>query len=152
VAAMLSRGSFDPLIITQGTIAYLFTFDKGYRFIWLDSGGPITPQLIGVMNRVGKTNLAIASYTVQGIPDLPVPVTMAPAELFQPDIFTPSHTAQTPGSANPPPIPGGFVLPDMATEPLRLEIRSSMPETRAITPIYRTPIVVDMRSGHVSVG
>ena len=42
--AMLARGSFNPLIITQGTIAYLFTFDSGYRMVWLDSGGPITPQ------------------------------------------------------------------------------------------------------------
>jgi L-ascorbate metabolism protein UlaG (beta-lactamase superfamily) len=152
LAAMLSRGSFDPLIITQGTIAYLFKFDKGYRFIWLDSGGPITPQLIGVMNRVGRTDLAIASYTVQGIPDLQVPVTMALAELFQPDVFIPCHHDHILGFGSTPLIPGGFVLPDMATEPLRLEIRKSMPETRAITPIYRSPIVVDMKSGHVSVG
>jgi len=151
-AAMLTRGSFDPLIITQGTIAYLFTFDKGYRFMWLDSGGPITPQLIGVMNRVGSTNLAIASYTVQGIPDLQVPVTMALAELFQPDVFIPCHHDQILGLGKTSLIPGGFVLPDMATEPLRLEIRNSMPETRAITPIYRAPIVVDMKSEKVSVG
>jgi len=106
-----------PLIITQGTIAYLFTFDKGYRFMWLDSGGPITPQLIGVMNRVGRTNFAIASYTVRGIPDLQVPVTMALAELFQPDVFAPCHHDQILGLGSAPPTPGGFVLPDMATEP-----------------------------------
>ena len=40
----------------------------------------------------------------------------------------------------------------MATEPLRLAIREQMPETRAITPIYRAPIVVNMKSGQVSVG
>lgn len=152
LAAMLSRGSFDPLIITQGTIAYLFTFDKGYRFMWLDSGGPLTPQLIGVMNRVGRTNFAIASYTVQGIPDLQVPVTMALAELFQPDVFVPCHHDHILGFGNAPQIPGGFVLPDMATEPLRLAMRESMPETRAITPIYRTPIVVNTKSGQISVG
>ena len=33
--AMLARGTGDPRVLTEGTIAYLFTFD---------SGGPITPQ------------------------------------------------------------------------------------------------------------
>ena len=77
---------------------------------------------------------------------------VALAELFQPDVFIPCHHDQILGLGNTSLIPGGFVLPDMATEPLRLEIRNSMPETRAITPIYRTPILVDMKSGHVSVG
>jgi hypothetical protein len=81
-----------------------------------------------------------------------VPVTMALAELFQPDVFVPCHHDQILGLGSVPAIPGGFVLPDMATEPLRLAIRESMPETRAITPIYRTPIVVNLKSGHVSVG
>jgi len=77
---------------------------------------------------------------------------MALAELFQPDVFIPCHHDQILGLGNTSLIPGGFVLPDMATEPLRLEIRNSMPETRAITPIYRAAIVVDMKSGRVSVG
>jgi hypothetical protein len=77
---------------------------------------------------------------------------MALAELFQPDVFIPCHHDQILGLGKTSLIPGGFVLPDMATEPLRLEMRNSMPETRAITPIYRTPIVVDMKSGKVSVG
>ena len=42
-ATVVARGSLDPRILTQGTIAYLFTFDSGYRLMWLDSGGPITP-------------------------------------------------------------------------------------------------------------
>ena len=42
--AMLARGTSDPRVLTEGTIAYLFTFDSGYRMVWLDSGGPITPQ------------------------------------------------------------------------------------------------------------
>ena len=77
---------------------------------------------------------------------------MALAELFQPDVFVPCHHDQILGFGNTPLIPGGFVLPDMATEPLRLAMRESMPETRAITPIYRTPIVVNLKSGQVSAG
>jgi len=142
--AMLARGSFDPLIITQGTIAYLFTFDSGYRMMWLDSGGPITPQLTAVMSRVGKTDLAIASYTVQGIPDLQVPVTMALVNLFNPDLFLPCHHDQIIL------LPFNAVLPDMATEPLRLAIRDTLPNTQSIPLLYRSPVVINTKTGAYS--
>src|SRR5262252_9127285 len=41
-AAILKRGTFDPKVITEGTIAYLFTFDSGFRLIFRNSAGPIT--------------------------------------------------------------------------------------------------------------
>jgi Beta-lactamase superfamily domain len=140
---VFARGSFDPLIITQGTIAYLFTFDSGYRMVWLDSGGPITSQLLAVVNRIGKTNLAIASYTLQGIPPLQVPVTMALVNLFQPDIFLPCHHDEIIA------LPLNFALPDMATEPLRLAIRDTLPNTQCIPPLYRSPVVINTKTEHV---
>ena len=130
--AMLARGSFDPLIITQGTIAYLFTFDSGYRMVWLDSGGPITSQLTAVMSRVGKSDLAIASYTLQGVPDLQIPITMALVNLFKPDLFLPCHHDQIIL------LPFNAALPDMATEPLRLAIRDTMPNTQCIRAVRPT--------------
>jgi hypothetical protein len=141
--AMLARGTSNPLVLTEGTIAYLFTFDSGFRMVWLDSGGPITPQMISVMNRVGRANLAIASYTVQGIPDTQIPVTMGLVELFQPDIYLPCHHDEIVLI----PIRNG--LPDMATEPLLMAIRDTMPQTRAIAPLYRSPIVVNTKTGRV---
>lgn len=138
--AMLARGSFNPLIITEGTIAYLFTFDSGYRMIWLDSGGPITAQMREVMSRIGKTNLAIASYTVQGIPPLQVPVTMALVNLFKPDLFLPCHHDEIVL------LPFNAVLPDMATEPLRMAIRDTRPDTRSLAPLYRSPVVINTRT------
>ena|SRR5215207_3587618 len=151
LAAMLSRGSFDPRIITEGTIAYLFTFDSGYRLMWLDSGGPITSHLQAAMNRIGNTQLAIASYTVQGVPELQVPVTMALANLFQPDVFIPCHHDEILGLGGTPQLAGGFALPDMATEPFRMAMRETMPNTRVIAPLYRDPIVVNTETGAVSV-
>jgi len=142
--AVLARGSFNPLIITQGTIAYLVTFESGYRMVWLDSGGPITSQLLTVMNRIEKTNLAIASYTLQGIPPLQLPVTMALVNLFQPDIFLPCHHDEIIG------LPLNFALPDMATEPLRMAIRDTTPNTQSIPPLYRSPVVVNTKTGAYS--
>jgi len=136
--------SLNPLIITQGTIAYLVTFESGYRMVWLDSGGPITSQLLTVMNRIEKTNLAIASYTLQGIPPLQLPVTMALVNLFQPDIFLPCHHDEIIG------LPLNFALPDMATEPLRMAIRDTTPNTQSIPPLYRSPVVVNTKTGAYS--
>src|SRR5262249_57397671 len=41
-AALQARGSTDPNIITQGTIAYVITFDDGFRVAYRDSGGVMT--------------------------------------------------------------------------------------------------------------
>jgi L-ascorbate metabolism protein UlaG (beta-lactamase superfamily) len=142
--AMIARGSFNPLIITEGTIAYLFTFDSGYRMMWLDSGGPITTYLQDVMGRVRSTNLAIASYTLQGIPELQIPVTMALVNLFKPELFIPCHHDEIIL------LPFNAVIPDMATEPLRLTIRETMPQARSLAPLYRAPVVVNTRTGHFS--
>ena len=37
----------------------------------------------------------------------------------------------------------------MATEPLLMAIRDTMPTTRAIAPLYRSPIVVNTKNGRV---
>src|ERR1700749_1493250 len=40
--AIAARGTFDPRVITEGTIAYLITLDDGFRIIYRDSGGHVT--------------------------------------------------------------------------------------------------------------
>jgi hypothetical protein len=76
---------------------------------------------------------------------------MALAELFQPDVFIPCHHDEIIGLASTPILPGGFALPDMATEPLLMTIRDTMEKTRAIAPLYRSPIVANTKTGAISV-
>ena len=144
-----TRGSFDPLILTQGTMAYLLTLDSGYRVMWLDSGGPIVDTLRAVMQRVGSTNLALAGYQVQFAPRFQVPPTLALAQLFNPELFLASHHDELISS-----IDGThpLVLPDMATEPLYTAVREVMPETQTLSPIYRTPLVINTRNGKFTLG
>jgi hypothetical protein len=47
-AAIRAKGTFDPDVITKGTIAYGFTFDTGFKLVWLDSAGPVTDRRAGV--------------------------------------------------------------------------------------------------------
>lgn len=146
---VVRRGSFDPLILTKGTIAYLFTLDSGFRFVWLDSGGPITPQLQAVMARVRSTNFAIVGYQVQSFPRFQVPVTMSLVQLFNPDLFVPAHHDELLLSLDGKNL---TALPDMATEPLLLAIREAMPKIRTAAPLYRTPVCINTRNGAFSVG
>ena len=128
-ATVVARGSLDPRILTQGTIAYLFTFDSGYRLMWLDSGGPITPTLQAAMETIKSTNLAIVGYNVQAFPRFQVPVTVQLVELFNPDLFFPAHHDELLSSLDGKSL---LALPDMATEPLFLAIRDLLPKTCSI--------------------
>jgi L-ascorbate metabolism protein UlaG (beta-lactamase superfamily) len=148
-ATVVARGSLDPRILTQGTIAYLFTFDSGYQLMWLDSGGPITPTLQAAMETVKSTNLAIVGYNVQAVPRFQVPVTMQLVELFNPDLFFPAHHDELLSSLDGKSL---LALPDMATEPLFLAIRGALPQTRMVSALYRTPVFVNIQNGNFSVG
>src|SRR5260370_378497 len=48
-----ARGTSDPRVIREGTIAYLITLDDGFRIMYRDSGGHVTDQEKAVMARVG---------------------------------------------------------------------------------------------------
>jgi hypothetical protein len=147
--AVTTRGSFDPLILTQGTIAYLLTFDSGYRVMWLNSGGPITDTLRSAMARLRSTNLAMVGYNVQSFPRFQVAPTLALAQLFNPDLFLPAHHDELLTSIDGKNL---TVLPDMATEPLFIAMRDVLPRTQTISPIYRTPVLIDTRNGAFAMG
>jgi Adenylate and Guanylate cyclase catalytic domain len=149
-ATVVARGSFDPRIFTQGTIAFLFTFDSGYRLMWLDSAGPITPTLQAAMETIQSTNLAIVGYQAQDFPRFQVPVTMQLVELFNPDLVFPAHHDEYVFSIGGKSI--FTVVPDMATEPLFLAIRETLPKTRTLSTLYRTPVLVDIQTGEFRVG
>ena len=38
-AAIRARGTSDPRVVAEGTIAYLITLDNGFRIMYRDSGG-----------------------------------------------------------------------------------------------------------------
>ncbi len=145
IGAEMARGSGDPRILDQGTIAYLFTFDNGYRLLWLDSAGPITSQLQTVMERVRTTNVAIVGYQGQGFARFQVPVTLPLVELFSPDLFLPNHHDEF--------IVGRkLVVPDIATEPLFTAVRDTLPNTQCMSPLFRAPVCINIKTGKFTEG
>ena len=140
-ADVARRGTNDPRVLTEGTIAYLFTFDGGYRLMFLDSAGPVTDAERQVMNRIGTTDLAFVAYQGFYTAERQSAATLPLIELFHPAIYLPTHHDEIAG-----------VWLDMAVYPLFMRIRDELPETRSISPLYRTPVCINTRTKDVFVG
>ena len=128
-AAIMARGSMDPLIRPQGVVAYLFTFGKDFRVIFYDSAATLnTSEIEAAMQRIGGTDVATVAYA-GGHSHTQVPYTMVPIKLFNPKLFIPNHH-------------DGYEMP---MEKLFQAIRDEMPGTSAISPLYKEPICFDVK-------
>jgi L-ascorbate metabolism protein UlaG (beta-lactamase superfamily) len=128
-AAIETRGSDDPTVGSEGTLAYLLTFETGFRLLWLDSAGPITEEERALMARIGRTDVAIIAYQGQYLAERQVAATLPLVRLFQPTLYLPAHHDA---------LAGLFL--DIGVEPLLMAIRDEVPGTATMTPLYRTPI------------
>lgn len=134
-AAIRSRGTFSPDVITKGTIAYLITLDNGFRLIYRNSAGPITAYEQEAMERIGgRTDVAIVAYAGQYDAELQIAATLPIVELYNPRLMVPAHHDEL--------VPFSV---DMGTEPLFLAIRDELPRTRTVSPLYREPVCIRVR-------
>ena len=136
-AEINKRGTSDPRISDIGTIGYYFEFDSGYRMMYVDSPGPITPAQKEMMTRIPSIDLGILPYTGG---DMAVELTMEFVRLFKPGIVIPGHHDMFPGKL------------DMPTIPLFTAIRDEFPKTKTVAPLYRTPVCVNTVTKEVFVG
>jgi L-ascorbate metabolism protein UlaG (beta-lactamase superfamily) len=133
-AAILKRGTFDPKVITEGTIAYLFTFDNGFKLVFRNSAGPITDAERAVAKRIGKTDVAIVGYIGQYVAKRQIAATLPIIQLYNPRLYLPAHHDE---------IAGTFV--DIGLEPLFMAIEEQLPGTSFASPLYREPVCIDIR-------
>jgi hypothetical protein len=79
-------------VITEGTIACLFTFDNGFRLIFRNSAGPITDAERAVVQRIGgKTDVAIVAYMGQYLAERQMAATLPLIQLYHPRLYLPAH-------------------------------------------------------------
>jgi L-ascorbate metabolism protein UlaG (beta-lactamase superfamily) len=126
-----SLGTFDPKIITEGTLAYALVFPSGFKAVLIGSSGPITPGVRALAEKLGPVDVAIVAYQVHAVADTQIGYTWPFIELFKPKLFLPAHH-----DAAPP------AWVDLGLEPLFDKIRSQMPDTAFLAPLYRSPICV----------
>jgi len=116
-------------LITEGTIAYFFTFDNGFRAFYTDSAGPTTEAEKNVMQ--GKRGIDLGFIPYYG-GELAIPITMEYIRLFKPAVTLPTHHD---GHRNR--------MLDMPMGPLNLAIREEFPRSKAIAPLLRTPVCIN---------
>jgi L-ascorbate metabolism protein UlaG (beta-lactamase superfamily) len=132
-AAIRAKGTFAPDVITKGTIAYGFTFDTGFKLVWIDSAGPITDGDRELARKLAPVDIAIVAYQGHPVSQVQVPVTLELVKLFKPRIFMPAHHDQ---------IFGTFV--DIGVEPLFEAIQAALPDTKTIAPLHQRPMCFDI--------
>jgi len=135
-AAILARGTFSPDVITKGTIAYVVTFDSGFRVAYVDSAGPVTPTMTAFMKSIGHTDVAIVAYQGHFVQETQIPPTLALIKVFNPRYFLPAHHDE---------IAGTFL--DLGLEPLALTLREQMPAVKPISLLYRSAACFSVHSG-----
>jgi L-ascorbate metabolism protein UlaG (beta-lactamase superfamily) len=131
LARIRALGTFDPKVITEGTLAYALVFPSGFKAVLIGSAGPITPGVRALAEKLGPVDVAIVAYQVHAVADTQIGYTWPFIELFKPKLFLPAHH-----DAAPP------AWVDLGLEPLFDRIRARMPGTAFLAPLYRSPICI----------
>ena len=135
LARIRERGvSGDPRVVTEGTIAYLFTFDNGFRLMYRNSGGAVTEYEKAVMARVGRVDVALVAVSASYVQELTVKQALEHARTYKPDVYIPGHHD---GSYN------NLWRP---TEPLFQALKDENPAIVTVSRSYREPICFDTRN------
>ncbi len=90
-ARIRARGSSDPRIGSEGTIAYLITLDGGFRILYRDSGGSITDYERAAAQRVGPVDLALVATSASYVTALTVGQALEYVHTYRPSVFMPAH-------------------------------------------------------------
>jgi len=133
-AAIRARGSSEPRIVTEGTIAYLITLDNGFRIMFRDSGGAITDYERAVMQRVGHVDLALAAVAADVLQSLTINRALEYLRTYKPAVYIPAHHDDN---------INGMWRP---TEPIFQALKDQDASLVTISRQYREPICLDTRN------
>jgi L-ascorbate metabolism protein UlaG (beta-lactamase superfamily) len=129
--AIRARGTGGQRVITEGTIAYLITFDDGFRVMYRDSAGVATDYEKAAMQRIGGVDLAITAFRADLLPKETIPQAMEYLTVYKPDVIMPAHHD------------GGLVAGKdglwRATEPVFQALKDANPDLVTVSRGYREP-------------
>ncbi|HEV2198810.1 MAG TPA: MBL fold metallo-hydrolase [Bryobacteraceae bacterium] len=126
-----ARGSSDPRIIGEGTIAYLITLDDGFRIMYRDSGGSVTDYERAAMQRVGRVDIAVAAVAADVLDSLTSRRALEYLRTYKPAVYIPAHhDADRNGMWRP-------------TEPVFQALKEEDPKLLTISRQYREPMCFD---------
>jgi L-ascorbate metabolism protein UlaG (beta-lactamase superfamily) len=128
------RGTFDPRIIAQGTIAYIITFDDGFRIVYRDSGGHITDYEKQAFAKSPGVDLALVALSADYLNPLVAAQALEHEKLYKPDVFMPAHHDAA---------FSGHTPLWRATEPAFQALKDADPHLTTVSRNYREPVCFD---------
>jgi L-ascorbate metabolism protein UlaG (beta-lactamase superfamily) len=90
-AAIRARGTSDPRVTAEGTIAYLITLDSGFRIMYRDSGGAITEFERDAMARIGRVDVALVAVAADFLHTRTAQRALEHMRTYKPAVFIPAH-------------------------------------------------------------
>ncbi len=134
--AIQNRGTFDPRVITDGTIAYLITFSDGFRVMYRDSGGRVTEYEKTAMQKLTGIDLALVAVSADYLNPLTEQQALEHMRLYKPDVYMPAHHDS--GFSGHTPL-------WRATEPIFQALKDVNPKLVTVSREYREPVCFDTR-------
>ncbi len=132
--AISAKGTSDPRITAEGALAFVITFDDGFRLAFRDSGGFMTDQEKAAMTRIGPVDILIGAIAANVVAEANEAILMPMIETYRPAIYFPAHHEEETGSNI-----------DRATEPMFQYIKNRFPGTVTISKEFREPTCFDTR-------
>ncbi len=133
-AALGARGSTDAGITAAGTIAYVITFDDGFRVAYRDSGGVMTDYEKAAMAQIGRVDVLLGAVAANIIAESQAMILLPMLETYRPAVYFPGHHEEEIGGKA-----------DRATEPLFQYAKNEFPDLMTISKTFREPTCFDTR-------
>lgn len=133
-ALISAKGSRDPHILDEGTLAFIITFDDGFRLAWRDSGGAMTSYETAEMAKIGRVDVLIGAVAANVVAEANAAVLMPMIDTYRPAVYFPAHHEEEVGGNT-----------DRATEPMFQYIKNKYPGTLTISKEFREPTCFDTR-------
>jgi L-ascorbate metabolism protein UlaG (beta-lactamase superfamily) len=132
--AIRERGTSDPRVATEGTIAYIITLENGFRIAFRDSGGAVTDHERAAMAALGRVDLLLAATAASYVTNLTTQQALDYHRTYKPSTFMPAHHDAP--------------LNDLwrPTEPLFQALKDADPQIVTISRGYREPACFDTRT------
>jgi L-ascorbate metabolism protein UlaG (beta-lactamase superfamily) len=133
-AEIEAKGTSDPQILDQGALAFIITFDDGFRLAWRDTGGAMTDYERAAMARIGRVDVLIGAIAANVVAEANAAVLMPMIDTYKPAVYFPAHHEEEVG-----------LNIDRATEPMFQNIKNKFPGTVTISKEFREPTCFDTR-------
>lgn len=128
---IMARGTFDPRVIDEGTIAYLITLDNGFRIMYRDSGGRVTEYEDAAMRSLPGVDLALVAVSSAIINANTAQQALQHMNTYKPDVYVPAHHDAA---------FSGYAPLWRSTEPVFQALKDANPKIVTVSRQYREPI------------